>query len=507
MSAVDDLVFKLPPNVGQIALETLYPPRSAYLDDPAKWMHDKCGRCLWSKQVEILNSVRDHRMTAVQSCHGPGKSFTGSGVVGWWNDHEVHPLGSAFAVTTAPSWPQVEAILWREIRRRFNEAHLRGRITLDCQWHMGQAGSKRGDSTEEMIGMGRKPADYDDDTFQGIHARYFLAVLDEACGIPESLWNSVMALVTNENARVLALGNPDDPNSRFKKVCDPGSGWNVIKISVYDTPLFTGETNCAVCSKPLSDEVLESLVSPQWVEDRKRDFGEGSPIWVSKVLGEFPDTSDEYLISPALVEKAHAVDLPGMERGRYALDVARYGEDKSCLYRNRGGVIRLVSEWGKADTMSTAGRAAAVLNGHGIHTKIMPMNIDTIGVGAGVFDRLREQRFNVAPFQGSQRAINPAKFKNRRAEVWWTFREMMEAGEVDLDPDDELLSAHLTSVKYGIDSAGKIYIESKEDIRGRGLPSPDRADAAVMTTVSAGAVSMHGGPSSSLTSDLLAKAM
>lgn len=500
-------LFKLPPDVGQIAADIIDPPRPPYLDDPAKWVHDKCGRHLWSKQVEILNSVRDHRMTAVQSCHGPGKSFTGSGAVGWWLDHEVHPLGSAFSITTAPSWPQVEAILWREIRRRHVEGKLRGRITLDCQWHMGVSGAKRGDSTEEMIGMGRKPADYDEDTFQGIHARYFLALMDEACGIPESLWNSVLSLVTNDNARVLALGNPDDPNSRFKRVCDPGSGWNVIKISAYDTPLFTGEDTCAVCGSPLPEDMLESLVSPQWVEDRRRDFGEGSPIWVSKVLGEFPDTSDEYLISPALVERAHAVDLPGLSMGRYALDVARFGEDMSCVYRNRDGQIRLVDAWGKADTMSTAGRSAQILQRHGVNIKKVPMNIDIIGIGAGVFDRLREQRYNVAGFQGSQRAVDPTKFKNRRAEAYWRFREMMEAGEIDLDPEDEVLSAHLTSIKYGIDSSGRIFIESKEDIRARGLPSPDRADAAVMSTVSAGAVAAHVGEASSITGDLLARAI
>lgn len=496
------LTIGLPPRTGEIALKNLYPPVDPFIGDPARWMHDKLGRCLWSKQVEILNSVRDNRMTAVQSCHGPGKSFTGSGAVAWWED--VHELGSAFAVTTAPSWPQVEAILWREIRRRHREGKLKGRITLDCQWHMGEAGTKRADASEEMIAMGRKPADYDDDTFQGIHARYFLALLDEACGVPESLWNSVLALVTNENARVLALGNPDDPNSRFARVCAPGSGWNVIKISVYDTPLFTGECDCAVCGKPLPDEVLESLVSPLWVADRERDWGIGSPMWVSKVTGEFPDVSDEYLISPALIQKAYDTELPGFELGRFGADIARYGDDKSCLYRNRGGVIRLQEEWAKADTMTSAGK---LLN----HLRRLPgrigMNIDIIGVGSGVFDRMREQRANVAPYQGSQAAINPAKFKNRRSESWWTFKDLMDDGLIDLDPTDLKLAAELGSVKWGTDSAGRIWIETKEDMRSRGMPSPDHADAAIMSTVFAGAVSEHQNGGHALTSDLLKKAM
>jgi hypothetical protein len=420
---------------------------------------------------------------------------------------DVHALGSAFAVTTAPSWPQVQAILWREIRRRHREGKLRGRITLDCQWHMGESGTKRADSTEELIAMGRKPADYDEDTFQGIHARFFLAVLDEACGIPISLWNSVLALVTNENARVLALGNPDDPNSHFAKVCQPGSGWNVIQISAFDTPNFTGNTDCAVCGEYLGDDVMESLVSKIWVQTAKQEWGEGSPTWVAKVLGEFPDVSDEYLISPALVRECQERDLPGLGVGRYGADIARYGTDRTCLYRNRDGVIRLVERWSKTDTMTSAGKIKRWMMSHG--AKLPPAVIDIIGVGAGVYDRLREQRMNVAPHQGSTSASNPGKFKNRRSEVWWTFRELMEARLIDLDPADETLAGQLQSVKWGVDSAGRIFVETKDDMRERGLPSPDHADAAILSTVApVGILDMNGVSSpQTLTGDLLSKRM
>ena len=367
-SATSDLspVAKLPAGVGSLAIDRLYPPEDPWIADPVGWFHDKLGHHLWSKQVEILESVRDNRMTAVKSCHGPGKSFTGSGVIGWYMD--VHQLGSAFAVTTAPSWPQVQAILWREIRRRHREGDLRGRITLDCQWHMGDVGTKRADQSEELIAMGRKPADYDEDTFQGIHSRYFLAVLDEACGIPLSLWTSVLALVTNENARVLALGNPDDPNSHFAKVCKPGSGWNVIQISVWDTPNFTGDHNCAVCGQYMGDLVMESLVSKIWVETARQEWGEGSPTWVAKVDGEFPDVSDEYLISPALIQYCWNQDLPGLGVGRYGVDIARYGVDHSVIYRNRDGVVRLRTR----QRLAAAGRGDAHVRADGPKSVFLP---------------------------------------------------------------------------------------------------------------------------------------
>jgi hypothetical protein len=156
--------------------------------------------------------------------------------------------------------------------------------------------------------------------------------------------------------------------------------------------------------------------------------------------------------------------------------------------------------------MSSAGRIARILRSHG--AKRPPANIDIIGLGSGVYDRLREQGLNVAPYQGSTRASNPAKFRNRRSETWWNFRQMMEEGLVDLDPADDALAAQLGSIKWNTDSAGRIYVETKEDMTERGLPSPNHADAAIMSLVSVGAVPEYpSGESSSnsVTADLLTK--
>jgi hypothetical protein len=483
---------KLPPGTVSAALEYLYPAPDPYTDNPAAWVREKLGGYLWSKQIEILESVRDNPLTAVKAAHDVSKSHTASCAIAWWES--VHEIGQAFAITTAPSYPQVEAILWREIRRRHREGRLPGRITLDCKWHMGDSG--RGED-EELIAIGRKPADYDEYTFQGIHARYLLAVLDEAGGVPEWLWNAVLALATNENARILAIGNPDDPNSHFAQICKPGSGWNVISISVWDSPNFTDEE--------VPDWLADELVSPAWVEARRIDWGEGSPIWLAKVDGEFPDISDEYLIAPSLLEKCFRTDLPGLEDGRYGVDIARMGTDKSVIYRNRGGQIRLVKSWAKKDTMQSAGEIAAILKQQ--QHKYIPAVVDIIGLGAGVYDRLKELTFNVAPFQGSERAHNPPKFKNRRAETWWTFRELMEAGLIDLDPNDTVLAAHLGSVKWGVDSSGRIYVEGKDDLRERGLPSPDHADAAILSTVAVQKMPRPEDSIGGITGDLLTKIM
>lgn len=490
----------LPPGTVEAALNRLFPQPNPYEWDPVLWSREKMGLYMWSKQIEILNSIKENRLTAVQSCHGPGKTFTASTAGAWWLDPEVHPLGTAFLVTTAPSWDQVRTILWRELRRRHLRGRLPGRITSDCKWMMGEEGTKRLDESEEIIGMGRKPADYDEDTFQGIHARYLMAILDEANGIPEALWDSVLALATNENSRILAIGNPDDPNSRFARVCKPGSGWNVIRISVWD--VFK-----ALEEEDIPADMRQDLVSELYVDTARREWGEGSPRWQSKVEGLFPDVSDDYLISPALYEKCCRIELPGLEIGRLGVDVARYGQDLSVMYRNRGGVIRLVEKWAKEDTMQSAGRVARVLRGFAPNRP--PANIDIIGLGAGVYDRLREQRFNVAPYQGSQAATDTKKFKNRRSEVWWRFREMMEDGLIDLDPADEKLGAELISIKWDTTSTGQIQLEPKKDYVERLGFSPNHADAAVMSTAEAGNVAPRTGKIKrvGITSDLLEKVL
>jgi hypothetical protein len=461
-----------PSGVVDIAYKIAFPPVNPHLTDPAGWIEYALGEYIWSKQQQICQSVTQHKYTAVKACHGPGKSFIASRIMAWWA--EVHPLGSAFVLSTAPTAPQISAILWRELRRTHRVHRLQGRMTLDNVWYMTPKGRRNTASPEdEMIAMGRKPNDYDEAAFQGIHARYVLAVIDEAGGVPKNLYDGINSIVTGDDCRVLAIGNPDDPGSYFADICKPGSGWNVISISAFDTPNFTEEY--------VPEDVAKQLVTPKWVEERKRDWGEGSPLWVSKILGEFPDTSDEYLFSPDILKTALRTQQSGIEKGQYGADIARFGTDKTVVYRNRGFHVRLEAEWAKKDTMQTVGRIANIVKKH--PSQPPKVVIDVVGLGSGVFDRMRELDFPVAPFAASERARNDKRFKNKRAEAYWTFRELCEQGVIDLDPEDDILLNQLGSIKWDVDSSGRIFIESKEDMMKRGLPSPDRADAAVMSTV------------------------
>jgi hypothetical protein len=242
-------------------------------------------------------------------------------------------------------------------RQGDRKGNLPGRITLDAKWYMGQ----------ELVAYGRKPADYDQAAFQGIHAKYVLVLLDEAVGIPKSLFDAVDALATNVNARVAAVANPDDPSSHFAQVCKPGSGWVVKRISAFDTPAYTGEK--------VPEDLLPLLVSPEWVEERKVRWGVTSPIYQSKVLGEFPDLSDDTLILPKWIEAAQKRTIQRNKRPIIAADIARFGEDETVIMRREGGWIRVYRAHHKADTMATTGHIAKAMR------DITPRPTRTIGFG------------------------------------------------------------------------------------------------------------------------------
>ncbi len=371
---------------------------------------------------------------------------------------------------------------------------LPGRITLDAKWYIGK----------ELVAYGRKPADYDQAAFQGIHAPLRAGDHRRGRRRTEVDLRCRRRLGHQLDARVVAVGNPDDPGSHFATICKPGSGWHVKTISAFDTPAYTGEK--------VPEELLPLLVSPEWVEERKLRWGVTSPIYQSKVLGEFPDISDDTLILPKWIEAAQKRTLERTRRPIIAADIARFGEDETVIMRREGGWIRVYRAHHKADTMTTAGHIAKAMRDiddeAGKNDWVRAI-VDVPGVGGGVVDRLAELDLPVVPYNGGEAPIDKERFVNARAEDYWTLRERFEQGEIDIDPDDDKLAAQLGSIKWGIDSRGRIKIESKDDMRKRGLPSPDRADAMAIAfagRANAAPMNVESHAGESITGDLMTKA-
>lgn len=430
--------------------------RAQWLRDPASWARDRLDAHLWSKQREIAASVADNRRTAVKSCHGVGKSWSAGMLAAWWID--THPVGEAIVVSTAPTYKQVHAVLWEEIRKQHRAGGLAGNVTLTDEWKIGT----------QLVGMGRKPADHDAHGFQGIHRRYVLAIIDEACGVPQQIYTAVEAITTNADCRILAIGNPDDPNTEFGKVCKPGSGWNVLQISSYDSPNFTGEE--------VPEALRHLLPTPEWVDDAKTRWGAESPLFTAKVLGEFPEVGDNTLIPARWITAAQDRDLPRVAPSVLGVDVARFGSDSTVLCHRDGPVARITRTMAQSATTATTGEVLAASR----DLYAASIQVDGVGVGGGVVDQLAEHGAPVADMQAGGRPRDPERFANARAEWYWALRQRFETGDIDIAPDDDELAAQLGAIRFEYTSRGQIKIESKDDMARRGMPSPDRADALML---------------------------
>lgn len=439
-----------------------------WMNDPVAWVGDRLNQTVWSKQREIMESVRDNRKTAVRSCHSSGKSHVASLIVSWWLDS--HPPGEAFVVTTAPTTAQVRAILWRYIRRMHKANGLPGRVN-QVEWLI----------DEELVAFGRKPADTDEAAFVGIHAPYVLCVLDEACGVPEQLWIGAEAITTGPWCRILAIGNPDNSDTQFYKVSQPGSGWNAIRISAHDTPNYTGE--------PVPEMVAVSLISKEWGDEKKTEWGEDNALYNSKVLGEFSVDSADTVVRSSDVAACRVdpeIHYTPSEVSPIELGVDVGGGHDETVIRERRGILA-GREWRiRSDRPEKiAPLVLLAIRESGARS----VKIDSIGVGFGVIGELRnagarrEHNARIIGVNVASSPVDKVKFVNLRAEMWWTLgRDLSAGGGWDLSQMEnaDATAAQMCWPRWFLDVKGRIQVESKDDIIKRNGRSPDNADALLL---------------------------
>ena len=219
----------------------------------------------------------------------------------------------------------------------------------------------------------------------------------------------------------------------------------------------------------------------RWIDDRRRAWGEGSPLWAIRVLGEFSQTGDDTVCGIGAVEAAQARRSPPGSPVVVACDVARFGSDETVVAVRRGPRVRIARAYHGRDLMGTVGEIIQVARAErAVRPFVGPVVIvvDDAGLGGGVVDRLRELgEFQVRPFLGAERAIDQREYPRRRDEAWFAFAEQLD--QVDLDRDEQL-AADLVSARYSVDSRGRRAVEAKSDTKRRLGRSPDRADAVLM---------------------------
>ncbi len=444
---------------------------------PVWWAENILSAALWEKQQEIIDSVRDNPRTAVRSCHGIGKSFTAGQVILWF----LYNFPRSIVLSTAPTWRQVEKLVWKEVRAGYKKSKV------PLGGHILPKSPEIQIIQDEWYAMGLSTND--PDRFQGYHEKYILVVVDEAAGVPEDIFEAVEGVLTSEHARLLLLGNPTSLSGTFYSAFR-GPGWNTIAISAFDTPNFTefgiteeDITNGTWEAKITSPLPNSKLITPAWVADKYLRWGPESPAYHARVKGQFPTEADDTLIPLSWIEAAMErwEDTPAGEPVEIGNDVARFGSDKTVIATRRGIKVLPLKVYAKKDTMETAGLVIIEYIQQGA-TKI---KVDDIGVGGGVTDRLKEQNYPVVPVNVGEAAINKEDFANLRSELWWNLRERLDPNPkinpnpIALPKDDELLG-DLCGVKYKIDSARRIKVEGKEDMKKRIGRSPDRADAVVL---------------------------
>lgn len=438
-----------------------------YLARPVDWVVERMGEHAWSKQVEVMNALVDHRRVAVKSAHGTGKSHLASRAAAHWLD--THPVGEAFVVTTAPTASQVRAVLWRYIGQAHRKANLPGRVT-QIEWWIGP----------ELVGFGRKPSDYSESAFQGIHARYVLVIIDEACGIPEQLWIAADALTTNPDCRILAIGNPDDPSSHFRKVCD-SKLWHTIRISAYDSPNFTEEE--------VPEALAAQLISKSWAEEKATEWGIESPIYIAKVLGEFPPEDPDSVVRLTDVMRCRMVpDTPRTSREQLPVELGvdiGAGGDETVIRERRGVVAG--REWRSRDRNPE--RVTQLIHQAVIETGATAVKIDSIGIGWGIVGSVRtslghaSSGTRVVAVNVGQSPTDRDRYINLRAELWWTVGRLLSQNNgwdlSQMENADTTIS-QLVTPKWFASDGGKIKVEPKADVIDRLGRSPDNADALLL---------------------------
>lgn len=417
-------------------------------------------------QIEFLNHIAaGNRRISVRSGHGVGKSTASAWAMIWY----LFLRFPVKVVVTAPTSSQLYDALFAEVKRWVKVLPP----MLADQLEVKQDRIEVKDANNEAFISARTSRAEQPEALQGVHSDNVMLVADEASGIPEQVFEAAAGSMSGHAAVTLLLGNPVRSSGFFFDTHNRlTADWITMRVSCADSP----------------------RVSEAYIDEMKARYGEESNAYRIRVLGEFPRSDDDTVIPMELLDLAMNRDVAPSQHAPlvWGLDVARFGSDRSALCKRKGNAVtESIKTWKNLDLMQLTGAVVAEYEILVPSERPQEILVDSIGLGAGVVDRLKELGL---PARGINVSESPAMgntYRNLKAELWHKAKAWLESRDCTM-PKDEALMAELATVRYSFTSSGKIQIEGKDEIRKRGLASPDRADAFCLTFASDAVVGMYG---------------
>lgn len=414
--------------------------------------HD--GPDTWQVDIleEIGNAIRSGKSMesalriAVASGHGIGKSALVAWIIIWFLSTRPHPQ----VVVTANTQNQLSNKTWRELAKWH-------RMALNKSWFQWTATKFYLKEEPETWYASAIPwSEKNSEAFAGTHEEHVLIIFDEASAIADCIWEVSEGAMTTPGAMWICFGNPTRNTGRFHACfAEHSHRWILRNID---------SRTAKMANKKQLDE---------WVQD----YGEDSDFVRVRVRGVFPRAGSAQFISSETVEMARRYKAEGYEGQPliFGCDVARFGYNKSVLVKRRGRKVLALKKWVGLSTMEFATHIAREI----MEDSPDAVFIDGAGVGGGVIDRLMELGFNVLEVQAGGSPEDGDRYVNKRIECWARMKKWLEKG-AEL-PDDDDLARGLIGPEYFYNAQNKIQLERKEDMKERGLESPDEADALALT--------------------------
>lgn len=423
---------------------------------PPEWVRpelDTITAQLEPWQAQVLMALRDgETRISIRSGHGTGKTTLLAWLVLWallcHQDTKV-PFG-------ANSQDQLRDTVWPEIGKWVKRLPPELAEQVDVQ---GERVVIVADP-ESSFCVRRTCSKENSEALAGFHAGFLLFLLDEASGIPDIVFEVATGALSTPGAILIMAGNPTRLSGYFHDSHHKNrADWWTIRVNSEDVPRATGH-----------------------IDQVAREYGKESNQYRVRVLGEFPLADDDTLISLETVQAAIGRNVSPMRvMPVWGVDPARFGDDRSTLCKRRGNhLMEPIKIWNNKDTMTLAGIIAREYEDTPLDDRPHEICVDVIGVGAGVVDRLDELGLPVRGVNVAEAASLSDLYAKQRDELWFKAKQWFEGMDVVMIQDDDLI-AELVTITYTFTSSGKIKVEGKEDMKKRGMRSPDLADAFCLT--------------------------